>query len=98
MVKKSSNKHYKKKLRFVAHHLMKKIDFLNAEKTNQVVKTWSRSSSIMPAMVGHTIAIHNGREHISISIKNSMIGHKLGEFVETRTFKAHADKDKKSQR
>ena len=79
---------------FVATELMKRIIKLNEENKKEVLKTWSRSSTIYPDMVGHTIAVHDGRKHIPIYVSEEMIGHKLGEFAPTRTFKGHAG-DKK---
>ena len=79
---------------FVAPELMKRIITLNEENKKEVLKTWSRSSTIYPDMVGHTIAVHDGRKHIPIYVSEEMIGHKLGEFAPTRTFKGHAG-DKK---
>ena len=79
---------------FVAPELMKRIIKLNEENNKEVLKTWSRSSTIYPDMVGHTIAVHDGRKHIPIYVSEEMIGHKLGEFAPTRTFKGHAG-DKK---
>ena len=79
---------------FVAPELMKRIIKLNEENKKEVLKTWSRSSTIYPDMVGHTIAVHDGRKHIPIYVSEEMIGHKLGEFARTRTFKGHAG-DKK---
>jgi small subunit ribosomal protein S19 len=87
-----------KKGPFVADHLLKKIEYLNSKKEKQVVTTWSRSSTIVPIMIGHTIAVHNGREHLPIFITDQMVGHKLGEFSPTRTFRGHAKTDKKSRR
>lgn len=65
---------------------------------NQVIKTWSRSSTIIPAMIGYTIAVHNGREHIPVFISENMVGHKLGEFAITRNFRGHIKSDKKARR
>ena len=79
---------------FVVSELMKRIIKLNEENKKEVLKTWSRSSTIYPDMVGHTIAVHDGRKHIPIYVSKKMIGHKLGEFAPTRTFKGHAG-DKK---
>nr|AZZ70777.1 ribosomal protein S19 [Amentotaxus yunnanensis] len=81
---------------FVANYLLRKIDNLNIKKEKKIIVTWSRASAIVPAMVGHTIAVHNGKEHLPIYITNSMINHKLGEFVPTCTFQEHATKDKKA--
>lgn len=87
-----------KKGPFVADHLLKKVEQLNQQGEKQVVTTWSRSSTIVPIMIGHTIAVHNGREHIPVFVTDQMVGHKLGEFSPTRTFRGHSKKDKKSKR
>lgn len=87
-----------KKIPFVAHHLLKKIEKLNSQGEKKVVLTWSRSSTIVPMMIGHTIAVHNGREHLPVFITDQMVGHKLGEFSPTRTFRGHLKSDKKSRR
>ena len=87
-----------KKNPFVANHLLRKIDKLNTKAEKEIIITWSRASTIIPTMVGHTIAIHNGREHLPIYITDRMIGHKLGEFAPTRNFRGHAKSDKKSRR
>ncbi len=87
-----------KKGPFVAHHLWKKINDLNSNNKKSTVITWSRSSTILPNMVGHTIAIYNGRQHVPIFISDQLVGHKLGEFVSTRTFRSHIKTDKKSKR
>jgi small subunit ribosomal protein S19 len=87
-----------KKGPFVADHLLKKIEYLNSRKEKQVITTWSRGSTIVPIMIGHTIAVHNGREHLPIFVTDQMVGHKLGEFSPTRTFRGHAKSDKKSRR
>nr|QBC71378.1 ribosomal protein S19 [Anacampseros filamentosa]QBC71379.1 ribosomal protein S19 [Anacampseros filamentosa] len=87
-----------KKNPFVANHLLRKIDKLNTKEEKEIIVTWSRASTIIPQMVGHTIAIHNGREHLPIYIMDRMVGHKLGEFVPTINFQGHAKKDKKSRR
>lgn len=83
---------------FIAHHLLKKIEKLNAKGQKKVIQTWSRSSTILPIMIGHTIAVYNGREHIPIFITDQMVGHKLGEFSPTRTFRGHIKTDKKLSR
>nr|QHN55072.1 ribosomal protein S19 [Zantedeschia aethiopica]QJF46807.1 ribosomal protein S19 [Zantedeschia aethiopica] len=84
---------------FVANHLFAKIKKLNRNKKKEVIVTWSRSSGIMPIMIGHTIAVHNGKEHIPIYITYRMIGRKLGDFVPTRTFEKHTEKkDNRSRR
>ncbi|MEL6928803.1 MAG: 30S ribosomal protein S19 [Cyanobacteria bacterium J06600_6] len=87
-----------KKGPFIADSLLKKIEKLNAGNKKEVIKTWSRSSTILPLMVGHTIAVHNGRQHIPVFISDQMVGHKLGEFAPTRTFRGHAKGDKKGRR
>ncbi|MEO1671289.1 MAG: 30S ribosomal protein S19 [Cyanobacteria bacterium J06631_2] len=87
-----------KKGPFIADSLLKKIERLNASKKKEVIKSWSRSSTILPLMVGHTIAVHNGRQHIPVFISDQMVGHKLGEFAPTRTFRGHAKGDKKGRR
>ncbi len=78
-----------KKGPFVDAHLEKKVDEQNAKNTKTVIKTWSRRSTITPSMIGHTIAVHDGRKHVPVFITEAMIGHKLGEFAPTRTFKRH---------
>nr|WOC91205.1 ribosomal protein S19 [Utricularia flaccida] len=87
-----------KKNPFVANHLVKKIDKLNKKKEKEIIVTFSRASTIIPTMVGHTIAIHNGKEHLPIYITDRMVGHKLGEFVPTFNFRGHAKNDNKSRR
>nr|YP_009059781.1 ribosomal protein S19 [Amentotaxus formosana]YP_009159042.1 ribosomal protein S19 [Amentotaxus argotaenia]YP_010258661.1 ribosomal protein S19 [Amentotaxus yunnanensis]AKP55085.1 ribosomal protein S19 [Amentotaxus argotaenia]UIX22767.1 ribosomal protein S19 [Amentotaxus yunnanensis]UPV69859.1 ribosomal protein S19 [Amentotaxus formosana]BAP47771.1 ribosomal protein S19 [Amentotaxus formosana] len=82
---------------FVANYLSRKIDNLNIKKEKKVIVTWSRASAIVPAMIGHTIAVHNGKEHLPIYITNGMINHKLGEFAPTFIFQGHAKKDKKAR-
>ena len=79
-----------KKGPFADASLLKKIDAMNAEGQKQIIKTWSRRSTIFPSFVGHTIAVHDGRKHIPVYVTEDMVGHKLGEFVPTRTFKGHA--------
>lgn len=87
-----------KKGPFVADHLLKKIETLNVKNEKQVIKTWSRASTILPQMIGHTIAVHNGRQHVPVYVTEQMVGHKLGEFAPTRTFRGHAKSDKKARR
>ena len=87
-----------KKAPFVADHLLQKVERLNTQGDKKVIKTWSRASTIVPVMIGHTIAVHNGREHIPVFITDQMVGHKLGEFAPTRTFRGHVKKDKKTKR
>jgi small subunit ribosomal protein S19 len=84
-----------KKGPFVDDHLMKKIDQMNAANERKVVKTWSRRSTITPEMVGHTLAVYNGRKFIPVYITENMVGHKLGEFSPTRQFKGHSSKVEK---
>ena len=79
-----------KKKPFVEERLLKKIEAMNENGSKEVLKTWSRASTIYPQMVGHTIAVHDGRKHVPVYIAEEMIGHKLGEFAPTRTFKRHA--------
>jgi small subunit ribosomal protein S19 len=78
-----------KKGPFVEERLMKRIDDMNAANEKKVIKTWSRASTIFPEMVGHTIAVHDGRKHVPVFISEDMVGHRLGEFAPTRTFKGH---------
>mmetsp|Transcript_12155 Transcript_12155/g.33458 ORF Transcript_12155/g.33458 Transcript_12155/m.33458 type:complete len:93 (-) Transcript_12155:3777-4055(-) len=87
-----------KKGPFVAYHLLKKINKLNQAGTKDTIITWSRSSTILPSMVGFTIAIYNGKQHVPIFISDQFVGHKLGEFVSTRHFKTHLKADRKSKR
>lgn len=87
-----------KKGPFVSLKLLKKIDKMNASKKKSVIRTWSRSSTIFPQMVGHTIAVHDGRRHVPIYITENMVGHKLGEFAPTRTFRGHIIEKKKRGR
>lgn len=79
-----------KKGPYVEESLMKKVKALNASGDKQVVKTWSRSSTIFPEFVGHTFAVHDGRKHVPVYVTEDMVGHKLGEFAPTRTFRGHA--------
>ena len=87
-----------KKGPFVDDHLLKKVDALNTAGEKKVIKTWSRRSTIIPEMVGHTIAVHDGRKHVPVYITESMVGHKLGEFSPTRTFRFHAGQEKSARR
>jgi len=86
-----------KKGPFVDHHLMKKVEEAVASNSKRPIKTWSRRSMIVPEMVGLTIAIHNGRQHVPIYISENMVGHKLGEFAVTRTFRGHSG-DRKAKK
>ena len=78
------------KMPFVDPELLKRVEAMNESGNKEVIKTWSRASTIYPQMVGHTIAVHDGRKHVPVYITEEMIGHKLGEFAPTRTFKGHA--------
>lgn len=83
-----------KKGPFVDDHLMKKVVALDEINKKEVIKTWSRRSTIFPQFIGHTFAVHNGREHVAVYVTEDMVGHKLGEFAPTRTYRGHGD-DKK---
>ena len=83
-----------KKGPFVEERLMRRITQMNEQNQKQMVKTWSRTSTVFPDMVGHTIAVHDGRKHVPVFISESMVGHKLGEFAPTRMFRGHAGSDK----
>lgn len=87
-----------KKGPFVDPKLLKKVETMNESGKKQVIRTWSRASTVFPQMVGHTLAIHDGRKHVPIYISENMVGHKLGEFVPTRTFKGHVADEKKKKR
>ncbi len=78
-----------KKGPFVDDHLINKVEAANAKGEKKVIRTWSRRSTITPEMVGHTIAVHDGRKHVPVYVSESMVGHKLGEFAQTRTFRGH---------
>ncbi len=79
-----------KKGPFVDGHLLKKIDAANASGDRRVIKTWSRRSTVVPEMVGHTIGVYNGRQHVPVFVQETMVGHKLGEFSPTRQFRGHS--------
>ena len=87
-----------KKGPYVDDHLMKKVDAMNESGMKRVLKTWSRRSTVTPDMVGHTLAVHNGKKFMPVYITENMVGHKLGEFAPTRTFRGHATKGDKSSR
>ncbi|GAA1314786.1 30S ribosomal protein S19 [Pseudonocardia xinjiangensis] len=87
-----------KKGPFVDDHLLKKVDVLNEAGKKTVIRTWSRRSTIIPDMIGHTIAVHDGRKHVPVFVSDSMVGHKLGEFAPTRTFRGHIKDDRKARR
>jgi len=83
---------------FVDDHLLKKVDELNRRGDKRVIKTWSRRSTLIPDMVGHTLAVHDGRKHVPVYVTESMVGHKLGEFAPTRTFRTHGHHTERSSR
>ncbi len=85
-----------KKGPFADAYLLKKVDEMNSKNEKRVVKTWSRRSTIFPSFVGHTFAVYDGRKHVPVYVTEDMVGHKLGEFVPTRTFKGHSGDDKKT--
>ena len=87
-----------KKGPFVDERLIKRIEQMNAAGQKKMIKTWSRASTVFPDMVGHTIAVHDGRKHVPIFISESMVGHKLGEFAPTRTFRGHIQGDRSARR
>jgi len=87
-----------KKGPFIDDHLLNKIELMNETMDRKVIKTWSRRSTIIPEMVGHTIAVHNGKKFIPVYITENMVGHKLGEFAPTRTFRGHGSKAEKATR
>ncbi len=86
-----------KKGPFIDSHLLKKIEAMNEVNSKKVIKTWSRRSTIIPEMIGHTIAVHNGKKFIPVFVTENMVGHKLGEFSPTRTFYGHGSEAKKSR-
>ena len=83
-----------KKGPFVDDHLLKKVDDMNGSGDKKVIRTWSRRSTIVPDMLGHTIAVHDGRKHVPVFITESMVGHKLGEFAPTRTIRSHSGQER----
>jgi small subunit ribosomal protein S19 len=87
-----------KKGPFVEERLMTRIERMNEANQKQMVRTWSRTSTIFPEMVGHTIAVHDGRKHVPVFVSEGMVGHKLGEFAPTRTYRGHVKDDRKSRR
>ena len=87
-----------KKGPFVEERLINRIEAMNSSGNKQMIKTWSRTSTIFPEMVGHTIAVHDGRKHVPVFVSESMVGHKLGEFAPTRLFRGHAGGDKAKMR
>ena len=84
-----------KKGPFVDDHLLVKIETLNSKSEKRVIKTWSRRSTIVPEFLGHTIAVHNGKQFVPVYVQENMVGHKLGEFAPTRTYRGHTSKGKK---
>ena len=87
-----------KKGPFVASYVMEKVEAMNASGKKDTIQTWSRASTILPNMIGHTFAVYNGKQHVPVFVTYQMVGHKLGEFSPTRTFRSHIKKDKKSKR
>ncbi|EXO59391.1 TPA: 30S ribosomal protein S19 [Staphylococcus aureus] len=87
-----------KKGPFVDEHLMKKVEAQEGSEKKQIIKTWSRRSTIFPNFIGHTFAVYDGRKHVPVYVTEDMVGHKLGEFAPTRTFKGHVADDKKTRR
>ncbi len=85
-----------KKGPFIQEKLLKKVEALNAANDKKVIRTWSRASTILPSFIGHTIGVHDGRKHVPVYITEDMVGHKLGEFAPTRTFKGHAGEERKT--
>ncbi len=85
-----------KKGPFIDYHLLEKVEIMNRAGEKKVIKTWSRRSTIVPEMVGHTIAVHNGKKFIPVYVTENMVGHKLGEFAPTRQFKGHTTKAEKA--
>jgi small subunit ribosomal protein S19 len=86
-----------KKGPYVAPKLLKKIEAMNRSGDKKVLRTWSRASTIFPQMVGHTVAVHDGRRHVPIYVTENMVGHKLGEFAPTRTFRGHSSREKTTE-
>jgi len=87
-----------KKGPFIDIKLFKKITLMNTNQTKHTIKTWSRASTILPDMVGHTIAVYNGKQHFPVFVSDQMVGHKLGEFVPSRNFRSHIKSDRKARR
>lgn len=83
---------------FIEKKLFDKIQLMNKQNAKKTIKTWSRSSTIIPTMVGHTIAVYNGKQHFPVFISDQMVGHKLGEFVPTRNFRSHIKNDRRTKR
>ena len=87
-----------KKGPFVASSITKKVDQMNASGKKDIIQTWSRATTILPNMIGNTFAVYNGQQHVPVFVSDQMVGHKLGEFSPTRTFRSHIKKDKKAKR
>lgn len=87
-----------KKGPFIGSYIIEKVEQMDSNGTKSTIKTWSRSSTILPNMIGHTFAVYNGQRHLPVFITDQMIGHKLGEFAPSRTFRSHIKKDKKGNR
>ena len=83
---------------FVAYHLLNKINTMNEQGKKDTIKTWSRSSTILPTMIGHTISVYNGKKHVPVFVSDQLVGHKLGEFVPTRSFRSHKKTERKVKR
>lgn len=83
---------------YIAYHLLNKIQSLNESNKKEIIKTWSRASTILPIMIGHTISVYNGQKHVPVYISDQLIGHKLGEFVPTLTFRSHKKTERKVKR
>ena len=83
---------------YIAYHLLKKLVRLNLQNKKESIKTWSRASTILPLMIGHTISVYNGQKHVPVFITDALVGHKLGEFVPTRTFRSHKKTERKVKR
>lgn len=87
-----------KKGPFVSYQILKAVEKMNESGKKEAIKTWSRASTILPDMIGHTFSVYNGKQHMPVFVTDQMVGHKLGEFSPTRTFRSHIKKDKKSKR
>ena len=83
---------------YIAYHLLKKLTFFNQQQKKETIQTWSRTSTILPLMIGHTISVYNGQKHVPVFITDQLVGHKLGEFVSTRTFRSHKKTERKVKR
>jgi small subunit ribosomal protein S19 len=83
---------------YIAYHLLNKLNKLNEKGKKETIKTWSRSSTILPLMIGHTISVYNGQKHVPVYVTDQLVGHKLGEFVPTRTFRSHKKTERKVKR